>query len=295
MKIRIGLAQIDPALGLVERNLQLHLDAVARAEAQGVDLLLFPELSLTGYLLKDMVPEIARPWPDAAFAPLLQATTRSMDIALGFVERADDLRCFNSQAYLSGGELMHLHRKAYLPTYGMFDERRYFASGDALRAFDTRFGRLAMLICEDLWHPSLPYLAFMDGALGLLVPSASPLRGMEGTGEGELPSNAAFWAELLRQHARQYAGFVAFSNRCGVEDGSSYWGGSRLLGPDGAALAEGAQHEPELVVGEVDLEAIARERRGFSLLRDERLEFTFRNLERILRRRAGLDDADGEA
>lgn len=285
MKFRIGLAQIEPALGLLEKNLALHLETVAEAEARGVELLLFPELSLTGYLLKDLVPELALPWPDPFFAPLLAASER-LDLAFGFVEQSHDFRNFNSQVYLSGGARRHLHRKTYLPTYGMFDEQRYFAAGDSLRAFPTRFGRLAMLICEDLWHPSLPYLAFLDGALGLLVASASPLRGLEGSGTGELPANAGLWDGLLRQHARQYAGFVAFCNRCGVEDGSSYWGGSRLLGPDGGLLAEGEQHEPALVVSEIDMDALARQRRGFSVLRDERPELTFRTLERILRDRA---------
>jgi NAD+ synthase (glutamine-hydrolysing) len=296
--IRLGLAQIDPALGLPARNLELHLETIEAARARGLDLLLFPELSLTGYLLKDLVPEIARPWPDPFFAPLLEAS-RHLDLAFGFVERGEDLLNYNTLAYLADGRLVHKHRKAYLPTYGMFDERRFFAAGEAMQAFPTRFGRLALLICEDLWHPSLPYLAFLDGALGLLVASASPTRGLEGSAGGGLPANAAFWDGLLSHHARQYAGFVAFCNRCGVEDGSSYWGGSRLLGPDGQALAAGPLHEPALVTGEADLDELARRRRGFSLLRDERPELVYRALERILRRRArgGGDEepAPGEA
>ncbi len=289
MIIRIGMAQIDPALGLPEKNLEIHLRSIEAAEEQGVDLLLFPELSLTGYLLKDMVPDIARPESDPFFKPLFDASRR-LDLAFGFVERGEDYRCFNSQLYLSGGERMHLHRKAYLPTYGMFDERRYFAPGELLRSFSTRFGRLAMLICEDLWHPSMPYLAFLDGALGLLVASASPIQGLERAGDTGLPANAAFWDLLLRQHARQYAGFVAFCNRAGVEDGSSFWGGSCLIDAAGERVAEAPLHEPSLLVAEIDLDALGRRRQGFSLLRDERPELAFRSLERILRSRAGLED-----
>jgi len=289
--IRLGLAQIEPALGLPDRNLDLHLAAIEAARAQRLDLLLFPELSLTGYLLKDLVPEIARPWPDPFFAPLVEAS-RTLDLAFGFVERGEGLLSHNSLAYLSGGRLLHLHRKAYLPTYGMFDEQRFFAAGDGLQAFPTRFGRLALLICEDLWHPSMPYLAFLDGALGLLVASASPLRGLEGSAAGGLPANAEFWDDLLRHHARQYAGFIAFCNRCGVEDGSSYWGGSRLVGPEGTLVAAGPLHAPALVSAELDLAAVARRRRDFALLRDERPELVFRALERILRRRAGNPDAE---
>ncbi len=289
MIIRIGMAQIDPALGLPEKNLEIHLRSIEAAEEQDVDLLLFPELSLTGYLLKDMVPDIARPESDPFFKPLLDASAR-LDLSFGFVERGEDYRCFNSQLYLSGGKRVHLHRKAYLPTYGMFDERRYFAPGELLRSFPTRFGRLAMLICEDLWHPSMPYLAFLDGALGLLVASASPIQGLESTGDTGLPTNAASWDLLLRQHARQYAGFVAFCNRAGVEDGSSFWGGSRLIDAAGERVAEAPLHEPSLLVAEIDLDALGRRRQGFSLLRDERPELAFRSLERILRSRAGLED-----
>lgn len=291
MTIRLGLAQIEPALGLPARNLELHLAAIEAARAEGVDLLLFPELSLTGYLLKDLVPELARPWPDPFFAPLLEAS-RGLDLAFGFVERGEDMLSYNSVAYLSAGRLLHRHRKAYLPTYGMFDEQRFFAAGDSLQAFPTRFGRLALLICEDLWHPSMPYLAFLDGALGLLVASASPLRGLEGSAQGGLPANAEFWDGLLKHHARQYAGFVAFCNRCGVEDGSSYWGGSRVFGPDGTQLATGPLHAPALITAEIDPAAVARRRRDFALLRDERPELVFRALERILRRRAGNPDPE---
>ena len=123
MTLRIGLAQLDPALGLFPRNLESHLASVDAARDQAVDLLLFPELSLTGYLLKDLVPEIARPWPHPAFEPLLTAS-RHLDLAFGFVERGEDGLNYNCLAYLAEGELRHLHRKAYLPTYGLFDEQR---------------------------------------------------------------------------------------------------------------------------------------------------------------------------
>lgn len=213
-----------------------------------------------------------------------------MDLVCGFVEQSEDFRHFNSLSYLSGGAIRHVHRKIYLPTYGMFDEQRYFAQGDALRTFPTRFGRLALSICEDVWHPSIPYLAFLDGALGLIVASASPVIGMESAGTGALPTNAAWWDRLLRHQAGLYAGFVAFCNRSGVEDGTSYWGGSRVAGPAGELLAEAPLHESGLTVVELDLNEVARRRKGFSFLRNERPEVTFRGLERILRRRAGVEE-----
>ncbi|MBN2171300.1 MAG: carbon-nitrogen hydrolase [Candidatus Krumholzibacteriota bacterium] len=290
MTIRIGLAQIAPYLGLPDRNRDLHLEQAERARAEGAELLVFPELSLTGYLLKDMVANLALRPDASALAPLLEAS-RTLDLVVGFVEEGPDYRHYNSLAYLAEGRVAHVHRKVYLPTYGMFEEQRYFTAGNTLRAFPTRFGRLALAVCEDIWHPSLPYLAFMDGALGLLVGSASPLRGADRAPGDDLPSNAAFWDRLLRHYASIYAGWVAFCNRCGVEDGTSFWGGSRLVGPAGERLAEAPLHEPALLLGELDLAALRRRRQAFSAVRDERPEVTFRGLERILRARA----AGGEA
>jgi predicted amidohydrolase len=289
VKIRIGLAQMDPALGLLARNLEAHLDWVERARREKVELLVFPELSLTGYQLKDMVPDMSREADHPDFAPLLEAS-RDMDICFGFVERSRDLRHFNSLAYAAGGELLHVHRKVYLPTYGMFDEQRYFAPGDTIRAFETRFGPLAMVICEDLWHPSLLYLAFLDGALGVLGASASPVFGMEHVEPEGLPENTAWWDRLLRQHAGLYGGFLAYCNRCGGEDGTLFWGGSRLIGPAGELVVGAELHEPSLSVGEIDLKAVGRRRQRFSMLRDERPEVTFRTLERIMRSRVGLEE-----
>ena len=287
MKIPIAMAQVDPALGLPERNLEMHLAWGAQALSQGAELLVFPELSLTGYLVMDRVPDLALA-ADAPFLAPLYELSRKLDLVFGFVEDLPGGQQRNSLAWLSRGELLHVHRKLYLPTYGMFEEGRYFARGERMQAFDTRFGRMAMAICEDLWHPSVSYLAFLDGALGIAIGSASPVRGVE---KGPLPPNADFWHHLLVHDASIYGGFLAFANRCGVEDGISFWGGSRLMDPSGRSLAEGPLHEEALVTGEMDLSALRRRRSEFSMLRDESPELTFRNLERILRERAGTEEA----
>ncbi len=286
MKFTVAMAQIDPALGLPEQNLELHRQRADAALSEGAELLIFPELSLTGYLVKDMVPDLALAPEDPFLAPLYELSGK-LDLVFGFVEDLPGGNHCNSLAWLSGGKLLHVHRKLYLPTYGMFEEGRYFARGQRMQAFETRFGRMAMAVCEDLWHPSVPYLAYLDGALGLVVGSASPTRGVE---EGPLPPNAEFWRRLLEHDASLYGGFLAFANRFGVEDGINYWGGSRLVGPSGETLAEGPLHEEALVVGEMDMSALRRRRDEFSLLRDENPELTFRNLERILRERAGTED-----
>ena len=148
MKLTLGIAQTSPKLGDVPANLTQHLTLIEQAAAQSVELLLFPELSLTGYNLQDLVYEVAiRPSADdPVFGPLLAATRdHGMDVVVGFVEEDRRHRFYIAQAYLSGGEVRHVHHKVYLPTYTLFDEGRYFAWGDTVRAFDTRFGRVGVL------------------------------------------------------------------------------------------------------------------------------------------------------
>ena len=174
MEFNVGLGQIAPALGDVAGNLQLHLDMVAEATARGVDLLIFSELALTGYCLGDRAFDVAirAEATDPTFAALLDAS-RQLDLVVSFVEVDARHRYYIAAAYLSAGRLVHLHRKIYLPTYGAFDEAHTFAHGDRAQAFDTRFGRVGLLVCEDFWHAGLPYLLWQDGADILLLLSAS--------------------------------------------------------------------------------------------------------------------------
>ncbi|MGQ9851310.1 MAG: nitrilase-related carbon-nitrogen hydrolase [Aggregatilineaceae bacterium] len=282
MKVTLGLAQISPKLGDVPANLEKHLAQMEEAAAQGVQLLMFPELSLTGYYLQDMVYElaIAPSADDPIFGPLLAATRRlGLDVTVGFVEEDRRHRFFISQAYLSDGAIVHVHRKVYLPTYGMFDEGRYFAWGDSVRAFETRFGRVGMLICEDFWHASPPYLLWLDGADVLLLHSASPGRGL-----GEDPRlHSARWVELVnRAYASLFTNFVIHCNRVGFEDGLNFWGGSSVADPDGEFLFQGPYFEEALVVGSFDLNQLHRTRYRLPLLRDERTALLTRELARIL-------------
>lgn len=282
MKITLGLAQIHPKLGDVPANLQHHLALIEQAAAQGVELLLFPELSLTGYNLQDLVYEVAaRPNAnDPTFGPLLEASrAHAIDLTVGFVEEDDRHRFFISQAYLSGGQVIHVHHKVYLPTYTLFDEGRYFAWGDTIQAFDTRFGRMGMLICEDFWHASPPYLLWLDGADLLLLTSASPGRGLD---EGDRLSSAR-WVELVnRAYASLFTSFVVHCNRIGFEDGLNFWGGSSIANPDGDFIAHGPYFEDALLVHTIDLNHLHRTRSRLPLLRDERTGLLARELGRIL-------------
>lgn len=281
---RVRVAQTSPALGDVPTNLQQMLDAIAAARADRVDLLVFPELALTGYGLRDHVSECALTVDAPEMQTLIEAS-QEISIAFGFVEESDEHLFYNSAAYCENGRLIHIHRKVHLPTYGLFEEGRYFAAGDSVRAFPTRFGRLAMLVCEDVWHLPMPYLAALDGALAVIALSASPTRGV-GT-DGKAKSTLA-WERLLLTYASSLTLFMIYSNRAGFEDGVGFWGGSCVVSPAGDVVLQGAYHETDSPTAELDFEMVRRERIHTPLLRDERLDVVRAELDRIWQaRRAG--------
>lgn len=280
MKLTLALAQIETRLGDVNANLEKHLALIKEAEQSGVDLLVFPELSLTGYVLQDLTSTVAcRPTQDdPVFRHLLQAS-RNLDLVVGFVDEDQRHRFFISSAYLSGSVVLHVHHKVYLPTYGLFDEGRFFAWGDSVQAFDTRFGRAGILICEDFWHASPPYLLWLDGADLMIFTSASPGRGL--TNDPLLES--ARWVERInRAYASLFTSFVAHANRVGYEDGLNFWGGSTVFDPDGELLVKGPYQKEALTLASIDLGQLHRTRARLPLLRDERTALVSRELGRIL-------------
>jgi len=257
LSIRIAIAQCAPALGAVKRNVDMHMSWIARAKAAGARLVIFPELSLTGYYLKDLAADVA------------------LDISAGFVERSADAKLHIAQGHWSGGKLIHVHRKVYLPTYGIFDDGRYFGPGDRFDTYRWAGGTTGVAICEDLWHVSTPYLYAAAGATIVLAPSASPGRGVaEG---GDLGT-----AESCRLMDRFYASYltvyVVYVNRVGHEDGIAFWGGSEIVAPDGTVAARAPEFDEHLLVGEIDPDFVARERARNPLLRDEREDIVLRNI-----------------
>lgn len=281
MDFSAALLQIKPKLGRVGDNLALIREQIEQAIALQADLAVLPELALTGYFLKDLVPEVALRLDSPELVELRELSHR-ISIAVGFVEVTPDYQFYNSAAWFEGGELRQLHRKVYLPTYGLFDEQRYLGRGDRFRAFDTRFGRVGMLICEDMWHLSAPYLLAMDGATTLVCLSSSPGRGV---GEGEL-GTAAAWRTLTVATARFLTCRVLYVNRVGYEDGVAFWGGSHGVAPSGEITAAAPEFEPGITLLRVTDAALRRERIASPLLRDEQACITLRELERIERERS---------
>ena len=276
-KYALALAQVNPRLGDLGANRELVRERIASARAAGADLVVFPELSLTGYFLKDQVPAMALR-ADSKELKWLRELSRRIAIVVGMVEESADSLFYNSALYFDGGELRHVHRKCYLPTYGLFDEQRYFARGRALRAFDTRFGRLAMLICEDMWHPSTVYAVAADRALSIICVSSSPIWGMS---KQELPENALYWEKLTRFHAETWGVFIAYCNRVGFEDGVGFWGGSELIDPFGMPICKAPYYEAAMAIGEVEMRRVRRKRISSTMMRDEDLDLTINELIRI--------------
>jgi predicted amidohydrolase len=283
--VHVSLVQCDAALGDLPRNAEAHLTAIAAAREQGAGLAVFPELSLTGYMLRDLTRDVALRADDPGLDPLLEAS-REIDLVVGFIEEGPEHQHYNASAYLSGGRVRHVHRKLYPVNYGMFEERRYWAAGDQIAAFDTGFGRAGMLVCEDMWHPSTSYLLFADRADVILTVSASPARGIrpEADRDALLPGSSRAWDALLRHQSTAYNVFSVYVNRCGVEDGVSFSGGSCVVDPFGEVLVRlGLEPEQALVTLEPDV--LRRRRADVAILRDERLDVTLGNLERIARDR----------
>jgi len=276
-RLSVALAQIDPALGDRGRNLERHRQWVKQAAETGASLLVFPELSLTGYFLKDLVPDSAIQLDSKEMRDLAALSTE-LDVVLGAVIESPDHRYFNASLYFSRGELLHVHRKVYLPTYGMFDEQRYFAPGDRFRSFATPFGRAGILVCEDIWHLSSAYILSLQGVDMIICPSSSPGRGIT---TDERLGTAESYALVCRTYAQFLTTFFLYCNRVGFEDGANFWGGSMVIGPNGDVIAQHQDADEALVLATLDLADVRRERLANPLLRDERLELTINELRRV--------------
>jgi predicted amidohydrolase len=233
-----------------------------------------------------MVPVVAMTDQHPTIARLMEYS-RDISLVVGYVEESPDHRFYNSALYLEDGRIVHKHRKVYPPTYGMFDELRYFASGNSITAFDTKFGRAGVLICEDAWHLSAGCILSADGADIMIHIASSPARGIGG--ENGRMHIFDTWEELNRTCARAFGCYVVFVNRVGCEDGLTFWGGSEIVDPEGKSGAKAKYLDEDLAVGEIDSGIIRRAQMRIPLRRDEKILVTLRELRRIARREQLLD------
>ena len=282
--LRVALAQISPVLGDRQRNVTLHIEQIEAARRQQADLIVFPELSLTGYFVRDMVPDLALSPAGPVIGRLVEAAGASSLVA-GLVEESARHRFFNTAFFAEGGRIIHLHRKVYLPTYGLFDEQRYFAAGERIEAFDTaRFGRVGILICEDFWHLSAAAIMQAEEVDLLICLANSPARGVDGPQIG----TAETYRQLCGAFAQLLGAVVIMVNRVGFEDGLCFWGGSMVVGPDGRTIAQAPMLDEALTLASFDPADLRRQRLIAPLARDERLLLTIEELNRIKRQRYDL-------
>ena len=283
MDCKITLAQTNPSLGNLDANVAHHATAIGRAIAEGSQIVLFPELSVTGYFLKDQTSELAMGLDAEPIQQLLAFSDR-ISIVVGFVERAGDGRIYNSVAFLEDGEVKHVHRKVHLVTYGMFDEQREFAAGVGFEAFDSKHGRFGVIVCEDAWHVSSAYQYFLANVDALLVPSCSPGRGIADA--SPVLESERTWETLLKAHALFFQTWVCYANRVGWEDGVCFSGGSRVVDPFGNEVAAVDGLGDGSIQARMTSGALERARVATPLRRDAKPWLLARSLEKLTEERS---------
>lgn len=268
MRVQAAVVQLTPTKAKVQQNLDRIAEAVRQASAEDVDLVCFSEASTTGYFLEGGVLEGALTSQELfdEVARRLGGLARPIDVVLGFYERSEG-NLYNACAYLELGpspRLVHTYRKFFLPTYGVFDEERFVSRGTNLGVFETRFGKVGILICEDVWHSVMPTLAAVAGAQILVVPSASPGRGFE----GETVQNLDRYVRLIRALCEEHGVFCVNPQLTGFEGGKGFIGGSVVVDPFARVLAQAAVGEEAMILATLDLSLIEWARSQLPLLSD---------------------------
>jgi predicted amidohydrolase len=281
--MQVSLGQMSPTLGNVEANLQKHHTYIDEAISQQSNVVVFPELGVTGYQVQDLTLDVARTLTSPDIRSLI-ARSRDIDLLFSFVEETESHLFYISSVYASAGQVTAVHRKVYLPTYGVFDDRRYFAPGQEFRTFATPYTRAGILICEDAWHGTSPYLLSLGGANLIYVPSASPARSVS---DLNYFGSQKSWRDMLQVYAQLYGTPIVFVNRVGFEDGLSFFGGSGVVSAVGEWLLEAPTVQAGLFTTTIDLGATRRARYATPILRDERPLLVAKELKRILAAREG--------
>ncbi len=262
-RFKIALAQMECVVGDKEANLTKMEEMARKARGEGAELVIFPELSLTGYVCRDLYYELAEPVPGPSTEQMAEVARREgIYIVFGLPEasRISKAVLYNTAVLVGPEGLVGSYRKMYLPTHSVFEEKRYFRLGDTARVFETRLCRIGMMICYDVFFPEVARLLRLRGAQLIVAISASP------------GVRRAYFETLLAARALENTVHLAYVNLVGREDGLHFWGGSRLLGPTGSIIAKARYDEEDLVVAEVDLVDADRAGVFLPMLRDLRPE-----------------------
>jgi predicted amidohydrolase len=274
-KITVGAAQIATPPEDIESNLETHLEMIAQARAKGVDLLVFPELSLTGYTLSDDSYRLAHSRHAKVIRQIAEASD-GMTTQFGFIEEGPGAQFYNATLAVRNGKIEHLHRKVNLPSYGNLDENKHFATGRFMEtAMLDDVWRYAILICADAWNPALVHLAAMNGATLLSIPISSSLDAVD----GEF-SNPHGWDLAIRFYAMTYGMPLVMTNRVGVEGAAEFWGGSAIIDAHGKVIAQ-ASSEQELITGQLDYSQVREARFHLPTVRDSNFALIQREVNRL--------------
>lgn len=304
--MKVAIYQTSPVLFDVEANLEAVIEKIHEGHEKGADLIVFPELALTGYFLGQRYHEVALRM-DSKEIGRLAAATRGTAAVVGFVEESPSMNFYNSALVAVDGEILYAYRKLNLPNYGVFEERKYFSSGKQVPVFKYHDMWIAVFICNDLWHPSLPYLGICQKA-DVLVTVFNSSEGSMGT---EF-SNIESWGIINTFYARVFGIYNICANRVGTEtlelkesvpEGVAsgpakpkgeaeskapmrttynFWGGSEIVNPFGKQVAKAVLHEPDTIMGDISRDLLRQKRILLPYLRNDDPYFTHRQLERIL-------------
>lgn len=273
--MQVAIAQTAPILGAVDENIERACDLIVESRLDGTDHIVFPELALTGYMVGTVEHDLSLRASDERLLAIGRAA-KPGGVVIGFVEDRRGVQTYNSAAYFHDGRLVHVHRKLYLPTYWIFEERKHFSPGQAMRAYSGADLRMATLICNDAWQAQLSFLAVQDGARLLNVPTNSA--------QSLYPDryNAMeYWHDINRFLGRMFQSFVVFANRVGDEGRLHFWGGSHIVDPWGRVLAQSPTEVEDLLITEIDIDQVRTRRRDAPLVREARLGLLEREIRRI--------------
>ncbi len=276
--MNVAVAQIESILGDLNANLRKHLELIDAARASGVDVLLFPEMSLTGHSAGPDTLRLAIN-RDHRFVTEIARAAGGMCTVFGIIEEAAAAQFYNSAIAVRDGKLVFVHRKINLATYGKLEDGKHFAAGSHVETFDVAPGwRASILICADTWNPALVHLAALQGATLLLAPISSAVEAV-----GADFDNPRGWDTNLRFYALTYGMPVMMANRIGSEGDLTFWGGSRILDPFGRVLSGETGNGQQLVRAQLDFENVRRSRYQLPTVRDSNLPLVRRELERLMR------------
>jgi predicted amidohydrolase len=262
-KVNVALAQISCKVGDKKHNINVMKNNIKRAKEKGANLVIFPELSLTGYLNRDLAYELAELIPGSSIYSLEEiAKKENIHIVFGMPEQSEKAHAvlYNTAVLLGPDGLIGKYRKTHLPTHSVFEEKRYFRLGYEAPVFETEIGKIGLTICYDMFFPEISRLLRLKGSQLIVCISASPA------------VRSRFFEVFTAARALENTVFLAYVNLVGVENGLQFWGGSRTIAPDGSILAKAKYDEEDLVIGTIDYADLERAEAFVPTLRDLRPE-----------------------